>query len=85
MLLLDEPAAGLSHEEHLALGRRLAELPGRYGVSVLLIEHDLDLVRRVCPTLTVLDHGEVLDQGPRDEVLANPAVLRAYMGDAEML
>lgn len=85
VLLLDEPAAGLSHQEHLELGRRLLELPGRYGVAVLLIEHDLDLVRRVCPTLTVLDHGEVLDQGPRDEVLANPAVLQAYMGDAEML
>ncbi|WP_125614583.1 ABC transporter permease subunit [Specibacter cremeus] len=85
VLLLDEPAAGLSHEEHVDLGRRLLQVPERYGVSVLLIEHDLDMVRSVCSTLTVLDFGEVLDQGPQDEVLANPAVIKAYMGETEML
>ncbi|MGJ0390565.1 branched-chain amino acid ABC transporter ATP-binding protein/permease [Microbacterium sp. CGR1] len=85
LLILDEPAAGLSHEEHLALAARLRELPTRYGVALIIIEHDLDLVRSVCPTLTVLDFGRVLASGPQAEVLANPAVVKAYMGETELL
>ncbi len=85
VLLLDEPAAGLPHEEHVAFGRRLRQVPARFGVSVLLIEHDLDLVRSVCDSLTVLDFGKVLASGPQAEVLADPAVLKAYMGETEML
>ena len=85
LLILDEPAAGLSHDEHLALAARLRELPGRYGVALIIIEHDLDLVRSVCPTLTVLDFGRVLASGPQAEVLANPDVVKAYMGETELL
>jgi branched-chain amino acid transport system permease protein len=85
VLLLDEPAAGLPHEEHVAFGRRLRQVPARFGVSVLLIEHDLDLVRSVCDRLTVLDFGQVLASGPQAEVLADPAVLKAYMGETELL
>ncbi|MDQ4214585.1 ABC transporter permease subunit [Microbacterium sp. ASV81] len=85
LLILDEPAAGLSHEEHLALAARLRELPARYGVALVIIEHDLDLVRSVCPMLTVLNFGQVLATGPQDEVLANPDVVRAYMGETELL
>ncbi|AYY12532.1 ATP-binding cassette domain-containing protein [Actinobacteria bacterium YIM 96077] len=85
VMLLDEPAAGLSHDEHIALAERLRQVPHRFGVSVLLIEHDLDLVRSVCDTITVLDFGEVLAAGPQEEVLSDPAVLKAYMGETEML
>jgi branched-chain amino acid transport system permease protein len=85
VLLLDEPAAGLPHSEHVAFGHRLRQVPARFGVSVLLIEHDLDLVRSVCSTLTVLDFGSVLASGPQDAVLADPAVLKAYMGETELL
>ncbi|WP_295102498.1 ATP-binding cassette domain-containing protein [uncultured Microbacterium sp.] len=85
LLILDEPAAGLSHDEHLALAARLRELPARYGVALIIIEHDLDLVRSVCPTLTVLDFGRVLASGPQAEVLANPEVVKAYMGETELL
>ena len=85
LLILDEPAAGLSHDEHLALAARLRELPARYGVALIIIEHDLDLVRSVCPTLTVLDFGRVLASGPQAEVLANPDVVKAYMGETELL
>ena len=85
LLILDEPAAGLSHEEHLALAARLRELPARYGIALIIIEHDLDLVRSVCPTLTVLDFGRVLASGPQAEVLADPAVVKAYMGETELL
>ncbi|WP_136055285.1 ATP-binding cassette domain-containing protein [Microbacterium sp. K24] len=85
LLILDEPAAGLSHDEHLALAARLRELPARYGVALIIIEHDLDLVRSVCPTLTVLDFGRVIASGPQAEVLANPDVVKAYMGETELL
>lgn len=85
VLLLDEPAAGLSHEEHVALGERLLQVPERYGVSLVLIEHDLDMVRRTCPNLVVLDFGHVLDAGRQEDVLNNPEVLQAYMGETEML
>lgn len=85
ILLLDEPAAGLSHEEHVDLGRRIRQIPARFGVAVVLIEHDLALVRSVCEEITVLDFGEVIAEGDRDEVLANPAVMKAYMGETEML
>ncbi|RZU66233.1 amino acid/amide ABC transporter membrane protein 2 (HAAT family) /amino acid/amide ABC transporter ATP-binding protein 1 (HAAT family) [Microterricola gilva] len=85
LLILDEPAAGLSHDEHVELGRRLRAVPGRYDMSIVLIEHDLDLVRTVCSTLTVLDFGTVLASGNQAEVLADPAVIKAYMGETEML
>lgn len=84
VLLLDEPAAGLSHDEHVALGDRLRSLPDRYGLSVVLIEHDLEMVRSVCRTITVLDFGEVIASGPQEKVLADPEVLKAYMGETEL-
>jgi branched-chain amino acid transport system permease protein len=84
VLLLDEPAAGLSHEEHLAFAHRLRAGPERFGVTLLVIEHDLDLVRSVCSRLVVLNFGQVLAAGEKDEVLANPEVLKAYMGETEM-
>jgi branched-chain amino acid transport system permease protein len=85
VLILDEPAAGLSHEEHLAFGRRLRAVPARFGTALLVIEHDLDLVRSVCSRITVLNFGRVLADGPQDEVLRDPAVVAAYMGETELL
>ncbi len=81
LLLLDEPAAGLSHEGHIALGDRLGQVAARYGTALLLIEHDLNLVKQVCPTVTVLDFGSVLAEGPQEETLASAEVARAYMGE----
>ncbi|QKG21437.1 ABC transporter permease subunit [Actinomadura verrucosospora] len=81
VVVLDEPAAGLAHAESLALADRLVEVPARYGASVLLIEHDLDMVRRACARVVVLDFGEVIASGPPAEVLARPDVARAYLGD----
>ncbi|TDD69396.1 branched-chain amino acid ABC transporter ATP-binding protein/permease [Actinomadura rubrisoli] len=81
LIILDEPAAGLAHAESLALADRLVEVPDRFGASVLLIEHDLDMVRRACATIVVLDFGAVIASGPPAEVLAKPEVARAYLGD----
>jgi branched-chain amino acid transport system permease protein len=85
LLVLDEPAAGLSHEEHVAFGQRLRLIPQRYNTAILIIEHDLDLVRNVCHYVTVLDFGEVIASGEQAEVLSDPRVLKAYMGETEML
>ncbi|MDF5758874.1 ATP-binding cassette domain-containing protein [Spongiactinospora sp. TRM90649] len=79
--VLDEPAAGLGHSESERLGAWLREVPTRYGAAVLLIEHDLDLVRTACSGVTVLDFGEVIAEGPPAEVFAEPRVLRAYLGE----
>jgi len=81
VLLLDEPAAGLSHDEHIVFGNQLRKIPQKYGISVLLIEHDLDLVRSVCSKIVVLNFGGVLASGAQEEVLRNPEVLKAYMGE----
>ncbi|WP_427869221.1 ABC transporter permease subunit [Leucobacter luti] len=84
VLILDEPAAGLSHEEHLQFGERLTRIPSRFDTAIVIIEHDLDLVRTVCTEITVLDFGRVLAQGGQQDVLDDPAVIAAYMGDAEI-
>jgi branched-chain amino acid transport system permease protein len=81
VMILDEPAAGLGHEESLRLGQRLAEVPARFGASILLIEHDLDLVRAACSSVTVLNFGSVIAVGEPAAVLASGEVTRAYVGE----
>lgn len=85
VLVLDEPAAGLSHDEHIAFGQRLQRVPERFGSAILIIEHDLDLVRTVCQRVSVLDFGKELATGTVTEVLNDPAVAKAYMGETELL
>ncbi|MCA1844568.1 MAG: branched-chain amino acid ABC transporter ATP-binding protein/permease [Actinobacteria bacterium] len=83
VLLLDEPAAGLSTAETHRLGRLVAELPVRLGLSVVLIEHDVELVMTVAEQVYVLDFGELIAAGPPDAVRADPAVQQAYLGVTE--
>ncbi len=85
IVLLDEPAAGLSHQESTQLAARIAQIPTRFGTSVLMVEHDMDLVRMVCNTIVVLDFGKVIAAGPTQKVLADPRVIKAYIGDPEGL
>jgi branched-chain amino acid transport system ATP-binding protein len=79
LLLLDEPASGLSESEMDALGSRIRGLAGR--MSVLLVEHHMDLVMSVCDRIIVLDFGEVIASGSPDAIRADPAVMSAYLGD----
>jgi ABC-type branched-subunit amino acid transport system ATPase component len=79
VLLLDEPAAGMTADERTRLAGVLRRLAGN-GTAVLLVEHDMRLVGEVADRVTVLDAGRVLATGPVDEVRADPAVHRAYLG-----
>lgn len=80
VLLLDEPAAGLSVAESQALAGHLEEIAARWNVAVLLVEHDMDVVFRICHVLTVLASGRFLVCGPPEAIRTDPAVIRAYFG-----
>jgi branched-chain amino acid transport system ATP-binding protein len=79
VVLLDEPAAGLSPSERTDLAELLRQLRDQ-GVTVVLVEHHMDLVHAVCEECTVLDFGRVISRGTAAEVTADPLVLEAYLG-----
>jgi branched-chain amino acid transport system permease protein len=79
ILLLDEPTAGMNPAETLELAEQIRSL-NKLGLTVLLIEHKLDVVTRLAETVYVLDHGEVIAAGKPDEVRKDEEVLRAYLG-----
>jgi branched-chain amino acid transport system ATP-binding protein len=79
VILLDEPAAGLDTEESALLGRRLRSLVDG-GLGILLVDHDMGLVLSVCDYVYVLDFGVVIARGTPPEILANDAVIKAYLG-----
>jgi branched-chain amino acid transport system ATP-binding protein len=80
VLLLDEPAAGLTMQESLRLAQLLRDLVKRWQITVLLVEHDMDVVFTVCDRITVLNLGEVLMEGTVDEVRSSSLVISAYLG-----
>ena len=80
ILLLDEPAAGLSIKESLDLAHTLKDLAARWGVTVLLVEHDMDVVFSICHRITVLHLGAVLAEGTPEEIRNVPDVVTAYLG-----
>jgi len=79
VVLMDEPAAGLEAGERPQVDRLVATC-AEGGCAVLIVEHDMDMIRRLCPTVMVLDAGALLAAGPTAEVLARPDVLAAYLG-----
>jgi branched-chain amino acid transport system ATP-binding protein len=82
LVLLDEPAAGLSRDESLQLADHLALLAKERGTTVLLVEHHLEVVYRICERLTVLAQGKVIADDVPDVVRKDPVVMEAYLGSA---
>jgi branched-chain amino acid transport system ATP-binding protein len=82
VLLLDEPAAGLSMAESLNLALLLRDLAARWQVTVLIVEHDMEVIFSICSHLTVLHLGRILADGTPDEVRAMPEVITAYLGSS---
>ncbi len=81
LLLLDEPAAGMNPNETAELMETIQFVRKEFDMTVLLIEHDMRLVSGICEDLTVLNFGKVLAQGKTSEVLKNPEVITAYLGE----
>ena len=83
VLLLDEPAAGLERRERTMVDAFVRAAQADHGCSVLIVEHDMELVRRLCPRIIVLDAGHVLAEGAPEDVLGRQDVIDAYMGVTE--
>lgn len=81
LLLLDEPAAGMNPNETEELMKTIRQIRDMYNVTILLIEHDMKLVAGICEKLSVLNFGTELASGTPSEVLNNPEVITAYLGE----
>ena len=82
LLLLDEPAAGLDSRETGELAGVLSRIRERFGTTMLLVDHDMSLVMRVCDDIAVLDFGRLIAEGPPERIREDPTVVHAYLGDA---
>ena len=80
ILFLDEPAAGMNPQETANLTRLIAQIQEQFGLTVVLIEHDMSLVMEICQRLYVLEYGRLLAHGTPEEIKKNPDVIRAYLG-----
>ena len=81
LLLLDEPAAGMNPNETKELMETIQLIRKKFDMTILLIEHDMKLVSGICERLTVLNFGQVLAQGKTADVLNDPEVIKAYLGE----
>ena len=82
MILLDEPAAGVNPALLVRISEDIRNFREQFGITFLIIEHNLDFVRELCHPVVVMAQGKVLDIGAADDVLANPEVEVAYLRGA---
>ena len=80
ILFLDEPAAGMNPAETAELTALIEQIRQQFGLTIVLIEHDMALVMEICQRIYVLEYGRLLAQGTPEEIRQNPDVIRAYLG-----
>ena len=80
-LLLDEPAAGMNPQESMELMRFIRQIRDEFGLTILLIEHDMKVVMGVCEHIWVLEYGQIIADGAPEAIRANPRVIEAYLGE----
>jgi branched-chain amino acid transport system ATP-binding protein len=81
LLLLDEPAAGMNPAESAQLTDTIVQLRRDFNLTILLIEHDMSVVMKICERIYVMDYGKVIAQGTPDEIKTNKRVIEAYLGE----
>ncbi len=83
ILLLDEPTAGMNPHESMEVLRLIRQIRDEYDLTIVIVEHNMPVVMQLCDRIQVLSYGEIIAQGPPDQIRSDPQVIEAYLGRSE--